>query len=419
MPTRRDLLRMFPAAAALPASWTTALPLLSATAAEKSAANEAYWKLVKAQFPLASGLIYLNAANVCPASRPVMDRHLEFLRDFHANPSFQNREKYAALADWVRAKLAAMLGATPQEIAITRNTSEGTNIVVKGIDLRQGDEVIITAHNHPSNNDSWKVRASRDGFTVKTVAVPVPATSRQGLLDGIAQAVSTRTRVIAITHVTNTTGVYYPVKEICAMAGPRNIWVHVDGAQSFGALDVNLKDIGCDSYSGSAHKWFMGPLEAGVLYVRQDRAAALWPSIVTAGWSDSLAGARKFEVFGQRDDPRIASLEAAVDFLALLGMEHVEARMRHLAGRALKGLNAIAPVELKTSLDASLAAGVIRFQIRNWKPRAAYDALYARHKMAIADTASGDSAGLRISPHIYNTAEEIDQAVAAVRELAG
>ena len=418
MPTRRDLFRLLPAAA-LPASWQAVLPLLGAPPVHKSPDNETYWKLVKAQFPLAPGLIYLNAANVCPASRPVMDRHLEFLRDFHANPSFQNREKYAGLAESVRAKLAALLGAAPEEIAITRNTSEGTNIVVKGVDLRPGDEVIITAHNHPSNNDSWKVRAKRDGFTVKTVAVPVPATSRQALLDGIAQAITPRTRVIAVTHVTNTTGVYYPVKEICALAAPRNIWVHVDGAQSFGALNVNLKQIGCDSYSGSANKWFMGPLEAGVLYVRQDRIGPLWPSIVTAGWSDNLKGARKLEVFGQRDDPRIASLEAAVDFLTLLGMENVEARMRHLAGRARKGLSEIAGVELKTSLDEELAGGVIRFQVRNWKPRAAYDTLYARHRMAIADTASGDSAGLRFSPHIYNTAQEIDHAVGVVRELAG
>ena len=121
-----------------------------------AAAPSDYWKMVKRQFPLDSDLIYLNAANVCPASRPVMDRHLEFLRDFHANPSFQNREKYKPMYESLRAKLGRLLNAQPDEIAILRNTSEGSNTIVKGVELKAGDEIVITDHNHPSNRDSWK-----------------------------------------------------------------------------------------------------------------------------------------------------------------------------------------------------------------------------------------------------------------------
>ena len=406
--TRRDLFR---GAAAV--TWAAFAGSLKAAGAP----DEAYWKLVKREFPLDDKIIYLNAANVCPASRPVMDRHLEFLRDFHANPTFQNREKYTPMRERLRGKVAAMLGVTADEIALTRNTSEGTNIIVQGLQLTAGDEVIITDHNHPSNNDSWKVRAKRQGFSVRSVPVPVPARSVDELLGSIEKAVTGNTKVISVTHVTNTTGVMYPVREIAALGRAKGIFVHVDGAQSWGALDVSLKEIGCDSYSASAHKWMMGPLEAGVLYVRADRIAQIWPSIVTAGWADNLAGARKFEVFGQRDDPRVVAVEAAVDFVNLIGMRNVEARMRALADRAKTGLSQLANVELKTAMDPRLSGGVVKFKLKNIPTKRAHDTLWERSRLGIAMTAAGDAEGLRFSPQIYNSMEEMDRAVSAVRAL--
>src|SRR5690242_5185836 len=191
--TRRDFFRV---AAALPASWTA-----FSTALTAASGADSYWQLVKRQFPLEEKLIYLNAANVCPASRPVMDRHLEYLRDFHANPSFQNRDKYVEMRESLRGKVAKMLRVSADEIAVTRNTSEGSNIVVKGVDLKAGDEVLITDHNHPSNNDAWKIRARRDGFVVKTLPVPIPAGSEGELFSAFEKAVTPRTKVIAITHL--------------------------------------------------------------------------------------------------------------------------------------------------------------------------------------------------------------------------
>ena len=407
--TRRDFFR---AAVALPASWTA-----FTTALQAAHTDDSYWQMVQRQFPLEERLIYLNAANVCPASRPVMDRHLEYLRDFHANPSFQNRDKYVGMRESLRDKAARMLRVSADEIAVTRNTSEGSNIVVKGVDLKPGEEVLITDHNHPSNNDSWKVRARREGFVVKSLPVAVPARSAEDLYGAFEKAITARTRVIAITHVTSTTGILYPAREIAELARKRGIWMHLDGAQTFGSLDVNLQEIGPDSYSTSAHKWLMGPLEAGLLYVRAERIPQLWPSIVTAGWTDHLKGARKFEVFGQRDDPRVVALEAALDFVNLIGMTAVEARVRALTTRAKTQLREMPQVNLKTNVEPQLAGGVVKFQLRNMPTKRAYDTLWERHRIAIAMTPSGDSEGLRFSPHVYNTMEQIDRAVAAVREL--
>ena len=405
--TRRNFLR------AVPAAW-----LALSNTLEAATDNETYWALVRRQFPLEEGLTYLNAANVCPASRPVLDRHAEFLRDFQANPSFQNRLKYEALRERLRGKIAATLRVSTEEIAITRNTSEGTNIVVKGVDLQHGDEVIITDHNHPSNNDAWKVRAKRDGFAVKSLPVSVPAKSVNDLIAQMDAAITPRTKVIAITHVTSTTGVCYPARQIAELARRRGIWMHLDGAQTFGMMDVNLKEIGCDSFSTSAHKWLMGPLEAGILFVRTDRIPQTWPSIVTAGWSDNLKGARKLEVYGQRDDPRIVALESALDFQTLIGVEKTEARVRSLATTLKRQFSEIPGIQLKTNMEPELSGGVVKIKFANRDTKSAYDALYERYRIAAAPTLYGDAEGVRFSPHIYNSLEDLAGAATAVRELA-
>jgi selenocysteine lyase/cysteine desulfurase len=400
--------------AAVPAAWTSFASMLQAA---KSPADDSFWGLVRSQFPLDPNLVYLNAANVCPASRLVMDRHIEYLRDFHANPSFQNRDKYFGMRESLRAKVAGLLRVTPDEIAITRNTSEATNVIVQGIDLRAGDEVVLTDHNHPSNKEAWEVRARRHGFVVKSVPVPVPARSVDDLAAGIEKAITPKTKVISVTHVTSTTGILYPARRIAELARSRGIYMHLDGAQSFGALDVNLREIGCDSYAASMHKWPMGPLENGILYVKAASIERIWPSIVTAGWTNDLKGARKFEVFGQRDDPRIVATESAVDFLNLVGIPNVEARLRVLVSYAKDELAKLPNVELKTNREAALSGGVIKFRLKDKPTKEAYDTLWTKHRLAIAMTPSGDSEGLRFSPHIYNSIEDIDRAVRAVKQL--
>src|SRR5712692_1689929 len=193
--SRRNFFRL----AAVPVAWSAFQAKLAAAAASRlqDATNESYWQMVKRQYPLEENLIYLNAANVCPASRLVLDRHLEYLRDFHSNPSFQNRDKYEGMRESLRAKVARMLRVSPDEIAVTRNTSEGSNIIVKGVDLKPGDEILITDHNHPSNGDSWKVRARRDGLVVKSLPVPVPARTAGELIFAFENAITPQTRVIA------------------------------------------------------------------------------------------------------------------------------------------------------------------------------------------------------------------------------
>jgi selenocysteine lyase/cysteine desulfurase len=381
--------------------------------------NEDFWRFVAQQFPLKNGLIYMNAANVAPCALPVLDRYQKLLQDFQGDPSFQNREQYGPARERLREKLALLLGAKADEIALTRNTSEASNIIVQGLDLKAGDEVVVTDHNHPSNLDSWKVRAKRHGFSVKEIVTPVPARNAGQLIELLEKAVSPRTRVVALTHLTNTVGTYFPIREICRRVRRDNVWIHVDGAQTFGAAVVDVRDLGCDSFAGSAHKWTMGPLECGILYVRKERLSELWPTIVTAGWKDGLAGARKLEVMGQRDDPRLVAFEAAVDFLNALGPANVERRIYAVANRLRRNLLEIPGMSLVGNGEGELAFSVIRVKHARTSTKRLDEQLWARARVAVSVNPSGPLEGLRFSPHIYNSFDQADAVAEELRKLCG
>jgi selenocysteine lyase/cysteine desulfurase len=207
---------------------------------------------------------------------------------------------------------------TPEEIVITRNTSEGNNLVSSGIELSAGDEVVVHDENHPTNLTSWQNKARRFGFTVKTVSIPTPPPSVEALIKPFVDALTSKTKVLAFTHVTSSFGSQFPAKELCRIARERGILTLVDGAQSFGALDLDLKDIGCDFFTGSSHKWLMGPKEAGILYIRSDAQSRLWPSNYGV-YGGTVGASRTFEQLGQRDDPTFMAMAEAVDFHVRIG----------------------------------------------------------------------------------------------------
>jgi selenocysteine lyase/cysteine desulfurase len=208
-----------------------------------------------------------------------------------------------------------------------------------------------------------------------------------------------------------------PVKELCRLARRRGILTLIDGAQSFGALKVNLHDIGCDFYTGSAHKWLVGPKESGVLYVRKERIEQLWPSVVGSGWEEALKkGAQKFETLGQRDDATIAATGKAVEFLNTIGMEQVESRIRELALALKTKVQTISKAKLYTPLEPQLSAGVVVFGLKDIDPQPVYQKLYKQYHVRCA-AMGGAFTGVRFCPHIYNLMDEVDRVVAAVKEI--
>ncbi len=384
------------------------------------AAGESDWERVRRQFPFTEEKVPMNAANLCPSPFAVARRVTELTRDIDIDCSFNNRAKFDQLRERSRQKVAAQLGVSTDEIALVRNTSEANNIINNGLALRPPDEVLLWDQNHPTNNVAWEVRAARFDLVVKRVATPRHPTSPTELVEVFERALGRHTRVLAITHVSNVSGLALPVAELCRVAHRRGIYVHVDGAQSWGALNVNLRELGCDSYAASTHKWFLGPKEAGVLYVRKDRISKIWPNTVAPGWGKDVEpdvqGALKFESLGQRDDACLAAIASAADLHERIGSSRIEARVRQLAGRLRSGLAELG-AKLVTPEDPRFNAGVCIIEVPLRRRQLLVDRLYQEY--GIAGAATG---GLRLCPHLYNTMEHIERAlkgVKAMRHLIG
>lgn len=377
--------------------------------------GEEFWKLVKENFSIRKGLIMLNAANLCPSPNSVQQRVFELTRDLDADPSFNNRNKFTDLRKVARYSLAEYLGASPEEIAIVRNTSEGNNMVINGLNFKPSDEVIIWDENHPTANIAWDIRAERYGFKVIRVKTPEVFESNEKLMKPFFDAVTERTKLMCYSHVSNISGIALPAEKMCTIARKYGVLSHIDGAQTFGAHVLNLSAIGCDFYTGSSHKWFMGPKEVGIFYVRKERIADLWPTIVGVGYPGVIEkGAQKFETLGQRDESRISAMEKAVEFHNMIGKDRIEARIRFLAAALKMKLKERIPgITFRTPLTPELSGGVVVFHIPGIDLSKALDILYHKHNIGCA-IFGGDPGGIRFCPHIYNTVDEIDKAVDAV-----
>ena len=376
--------------------------------------GEGYWQTVRELFSFQEDRVPMNAANLCPTPESVANTVTDLTRSIDTDCSFQNRERFVQDRETARALVAGQINAEGDEVALVRNTSEANNIINNGIDLGPGDEVVIWDQNHPTNHVAWEVRALRRGFTVRSVTVPPHPSGPDDLIGPFRQAITQKTRVLALTHASNVSGILLPVRELSAIARRSGIHVHVDGAQTWGALDLDLKELGCDSYAASAHKWFCGPKEVGLLYVRRERVGDIWPSIVAPGWGSTaeteLQGARKFESMGQRDDAALSALGDTAKFHHSIGPARVEARVRDLASLLKRSIADIG-ARLVTPVGDQFSAGVCIMEVASERRQLLFDAMY--HDAGIAGSTSG---GFRLCPHIYNTGEHVERAVRGIEK---
>ncbi|HYE87051.1 MAG TPA: aminotransferase class V-fold PLP-dependent enzyme [Vicinamibacterales bacterium] len=382
-------------------------------AAAFSGTGEAFWKSVRAQFVMPPELGVLNAANLCPASRPVLEALKRESDSVDRDPSAQNRARLGGERENLRKALATFLRATPEEIVITRNTSEANNMVSSGLDLKAGDEVIVFQDNHPSNLTAWHEKAKRFGFTVVTIPQKNPHPGMEYYIDAYKKAITPRTRILTFTHLSSSVGDLFPAKELCALAREHNVMSLVDGAQSFGLLDVNLTEMSPDFYTGSAHKWPCGARECGVLYINTRQHKNIWPSIYSA-YPGAVGISRTFESFGQRDEATMIAFREALEFQTRVGRAAIEQRSRALANQLIAGLSKLPDVKVWTSPNPALNAAVVSFQPGALNAQKLGALLYQNDKIGTAGRGSGDRGGLRASPHFYNTPEEIDRLVSAV-----
>ena len=370
------------------------------------------WARIREQFLMPRELSVLNAANLWPSPRAVLEAVHRDTERLDRDPVPSYRTEMHGVKEGTRELLARHLRATPEEILVTRNTSEANNWVSNGVDLGAGDEVLIFADNHPSNNRAWKGKAERFGYTVREVDQVNPHPGIEYYVEAFERAITPRTRVIAFTHLTSSVGDLFPARELCRLANERGIISVVDGAQSFGLVDVDLSEMQPDFYSGSAHKWPCGPKETGVLFVNARVQERFWPSMYSA-YSGRVGLSRTHEGMGQRDEPAIKAFGSQLKFLQEIGQATIEARSHELTDALIEGLGGIEGVTIWTSPDPALRLAVCSFRPGNLGSSKVIAALEADGVVA-AGRWDGDRGGVRFSPHFYNTFEDIDHAVASI-----
>jgi selenocysteine lyase/cysteine desulfurase len=409
--SRRDFTRLVALAgsAALAPVGASAGPL-----APLQGEGEAFWARVRDQFFMPPTLAMFNAANLCPASRRVVEALDRYTREVDRDPSPANRAKLSPAREASRKQIAAFLRVTPEEIVMTRNTSEANNLVSSGLGFKAGDEVVILADNHPSNHAAWREKAARAGFTVTVLPQPNPHPGADYYIEAITRAIKPETRLVSITHVTSTVGDLLPAAEICRLARERGVLTLVDGAQSFGALDVDLGVMQPDFYTGSAHKWPCGARETGLLYVRQAVQDRIAPSVISL-YGGAVGISRRLEANGQRDEAAMIAFGEAIALQTEIGSARIDARVRALARQLADGLRKIDGVKVWTSPVAERSAAIVSFLPGSLDIRRLNTALYEKDGIISATRGGADRGGLRFSPHFYNSTAEIDRAIAAIK----
>jgi selenocysteine lyase/cysteine desulfurase len=419
----------------LPRAWLQLAESAPATQAEE----ERYWQLVKRQFFIEDGVSYLNTGTFGPTLRNVYEaanRNL-FELGFNYNAAFRKNYLGDAVPKFI-ARLAEFVGARPDEIALTSGTTEAMNYIANGLDLKAGDEVLTTRHEHQGGIYPWLLKAKRYGIVVKQLDLQTPHHSHEELLEQFRAALTPRTRALSFCHINYTDGVLLPVKALCQLARERGINSVVDGAQSLGQLDFKLSELGCDFLAASWHKWMTGPYGTGLLFVRDEMRERLWPTITMSydGWGtrdrDGLAIPPTNPVFGggypkalSKYSPNLEyygalywPLALAIDFHQLLGQARIERRIRALAEQAYRGLAAIPGAQLVSPATPELRTGLISFRapgistpdlFRQMSGERRIITRYIQHPGIKFDVS-------RVCTNIFNTPAEVDAAVAAVRE---
>lgn len=388
---------------------------LGSRSPEDVARDEDFWFAIRQCYTADPTLINLNNGGVSPAPRSVhetMKRALDWSNVATAHSMWSDLEPRI---EQTRRDLAAMFGCDPEELAITRNASEALETVILGMDLKAGDEVVATDQNYPRMATAWRQRARRDGVVFRTIAVPAPPKDVSELVAAFEDAVTPRTRVIEVCHITNLTGQIYPVREIVERMRRRGIEVLVDGAHAFAHFPFKRDDLGCDYYGTSLHKWLGAPVGTGFLYVRKEKIRSVWP--LFAAPPDLDGDIRKFEEIGTHPAANHHAIGEAVAFNLGIGLDRKAARLRLLRKRWSDRFRTDRRVRLRTPDDPLQACAIGLIELRDLEPRRVTAHLFAKHKIIVTPILHDDFFGLRVTPNVYTTLREIDTFSDALEEV--
>ncbi len=376
-------------------------------AAHAVAADEDFWFEVQAAFTVDRTLVNLNNGGVSPSPGPVQDAMRRYLEYSNMAPAYTMWQILEPQRETVRKRLAAAFGSDAEEMALTRNASEGLQICQLGFDLKAGDEVLTTTQDYGRMITTFEQRQRRDGIVLKQFQIPVPAEDPAAVVELFEKNLTPRTKLILMCHMINLTGQILPVAEVVAMARERGVPVVVDGAHAFAHFDFRLADLGCDYYATSLHKWLFAPHGTGFLFVRREKIAGLWPLMAAP---QALEGdIRKFEEIGTHPAANYLAIGDALTFHDGLGAARKEARLTYLRDRWARRLATHPRVRLHTSLKPGLACGLATVECLDLDTAALADALWEKHRIFTVAIQHPEFTGLRVTPSVYTTVEEVDR----------
>ncbi|MCA9271520.1 MAG: aminotransferase class V-fold PLP-dependent enzyme [Phycisphaerales bacterium] len=374
---------------------------------DEIARDESYWARVQQAFTVDRSVINFNNGGVSPAPQWVqeaMKQHLDFSNRLPPHHLWQIQEPRK---ETVRERLARAWGVDAEEIALTRNASESLQICQLGIDLKSGDEVLTTTQDYGRMLTTFNQRERREGIKLTKIAIPVPAESDDEVVRLFEEAITPNTRVILMCHVINLTGQILPVRRVCDMAAKHNIPVIVDGAHSFAHVDFKLSDLNCDYFGTSLHKWLFAPHGTGLLYVKKSRIAETWPMMPAA--ETQTDDIRKFEEIGTHPAANTLAIAEALTFHEGIGSARKLARMVFLRDRWAKRLAGQDRFRLNTSLKPGVAGGIANVAIEGIDTGKLQGWLWGEHKILTVTIKHEQFEGIRVSPSVYSTIEEVDR----------
>jgi isopenicillin-N epimerase len=380
-----------------------------------SSDEEAYWGQLRKQFLIPPDEVYLNNGTVgsspMPVLRAIFDGYNETEKMAQRDPEDYPIWGYASWNEF-RDPVAAFVGCHRDEFALLRNATEANSYIANGLDMKPGEEVLMTDQEHPGGEHPWNLKAKRYGIVVKKVTLPKPVENRAAVLNLFNDAITPRTRVMFFSHIPTVTGVVLPAKELCALARSKGILSAVDGAHVPGMMKLDLHGLGCDMYSSSPHKWLQAPKGSGFLFVRDEVIDRLWNTIATEGWNDNRIRAERFQRIGSSNVPALWGLRAAVELANEIGMERIEKRHRQTADYILKEM-VKRGVESWTSPDPALRCAIAAVNVPPIQIAELETWMWKENKIRIR---GGAPSKIRLSTPYYLLRKDVDRFLAAFDE---
>jgi selenocysteine lyase/cysteine desulfurase len=380
----------------------------SATGNPKDIArDETYWREIQQGYTADRGIVNLNNGGVSPSPAIVqeaMKRHLDFS---NTSPAYSMWQILEPQREPVRRRMARFFNCDPEEIALTRNASEGLQICQNGFDLKAGDEVLTTTQDYGRMISTFKQRECRDGIVMKQFKIPIPAENDREIVRLFEDNITPKTKLILMCHMINITGQILPVKKVVNMARKYDIPVIVDGAHTFAHFDFNANDLDCDYYATSLHKWLCAPHGTGMLYVRKEKIADLWP--LQAPGECRKDDIRKFEEIGTHPAANYLAIGDALTFHQGIGSKNKEERLFYLRDRWAKRLIKHNRIKLHTSLKPGKGCAIATVQIKGIDTVDVSKHLWKKYRIFVVAIKHPEFEGCRVTPHVYTTIEEIDR----------